>query len=361
MFIYDDGPIEDYTKTFPIHREFDAPACVAAIANAVGTDGYLSADQLRDLEGAGWEILSHTVNHCALDEVTVTRDVAPRDERVYVENAVHGRLPNPILISDGESSITASVDGKGEDDRGEYLELDGAVGAAFDADDGVTERYTDEVLRYELGASKELLTDLGLSVSNFVCPYYRYGDRAEELASDYYVSTANGHYGGINEIGDITLDELNRTYFRTSRRSLDGVGKWLDKVAEGDHLGLLGGHSYYDTLPAERIRETLRMTRERNIEIKTLREALSDLGAVTPSTTETASTPTRSETPAYSTTSTHTEASVHPETSEYSESSTPRSESPPVPDERVQRSETLIPSLRTFVQRVLNRIDLRRL
>ena len=348
MFIYDDGPVEDYTKALPIHREFDAPACSAAIANAVGTEGSMSADQLRKLESAGWEIMSHTVNHAALDEVAVTRDVAPDDDRVYVKNAVHGRVPNPIRLSNGETSATAHVVGNGEDDDGEYLELDDAVGAAFDADSGVTERYTDEVLRYELGASKEMLSELDLSVSNFVCPYYRYGDRAEELAPEYYVATANGYYGGINEVGDIALDGMNRTYFRTSRRSLDEVGEWLDTVAEGDHLGLLGGHTYYDTLPAERIRETLRMTRERGIEIKTLREALSDLGVATPSATETPS-PTTSASPAPET-STHSETPSSPA----AETVDPRSESPSPAADGSGRTDASIPSLRTLVRRLLD-------
>ena len=313
VFIYDDGPVEDYTKTFPVHREFDAPACTAAITGKVGTEGFLSPAQLRELEAAGWEIMSHTVNHCALDEVKVTRDVAATDGRIYVESNLHGELPNPVRVSDGESSATVRVTGKGEDAEGEYLELDAAVGTDFDADDGVTERYTDEVMRYELRASKEALTDLGLSVSNFVAPYYRYGDRARELTPDYYTATANGYYGGINEVGDIALDAMNRTYFRTSYRTLEEVGEWLDTVAEGDHLGLLGGHSYYDTLPEERIRETLRMTRERGIQIKTLRGALSDLGVATPTPTATATpAPTRSPTPTATATPTPTPRSETP-------------------------------------------------
>ena len=345
MFIYDDGPAEDYTKAFPIHQEFDAPACSAAITSAIGTDGSMSADQLRELEGAGWEIMSHTVNHTALDSVSVTRDVAPDDERIYVESAVHGRVPNPVRVSDGESSTTVTVTGNGADDRGEYLELDGSVGTAFDTDDGVTERYTDEVLRYELHASKEKLTDLGLSVSNFVCPYYRYGDRAQELAPEYYVATANGYYGGLNEVGDIALDAMNRTYFRTSRRSLDEVGEWLDKVAEGDYLGLLGGHSYYDTLPAERIRKTLEMTRERDIEIKTLRGALTDLGLASPASTETPS-PTTSVSPA---------TSASTETPLPSEMETPRPESPTASrDVAGRESSSSLPSVQTLLRQLLD-------
>ena len=284
VFIYDDSPIQDYTKTFPVHEEFDAPACVAAISSAIGTSGNLSAAQLRELEDAGWEIMSHTVNHRALDEVIVTRDIAPTDERIYVKSAIHAREPGPIRISDGESSATVRVVGGGKDTYGVYLKLDGAVGKGFNAADGVTERYTDEVMRYELGASKRALTDLGVSVSNFVAPYYRYGRRARELAPEYYTAVANGYYGGINRVDRINLSAMNRTYFRTSYRTVEEVGEWLDEVAEGGHLGLLGGHSHYDTLPAERIRATIRMARERDLQIKTLRQALWDLGVVSPGT-----------------------------------------------------------------------------
>ena len=128
--------------------------------------------------------------------MTVTRDVAPDDGRIYVESDIHGKLPNPVRVPDGELSTTVRVTGKGTDDRGEYLELDGTVGTSFDTDAGVTERYTDEVIQYELGASKRALTDLGLSVSNFVAPYCRYGRRARTRSPVLHRATANGYYGG---------------------------------------------------------------------------------------------------------------------------------------------------------------------
>ena len=77
--IYDDRPIEDYTKTFPVHREFDAPARTVAITDEAGTEGFLSPAQLCELKDAGWKIMAYTVDHCALDEVGVTRNVAVAD------------------------------------------------------------------------------------------------------------------------------------------------------------------------------------------------------------------------------------------------------------------------------------------
>lgn len=97
VFIYDDSPVEDYTKAFPIHQEFDAPACTAAIAGTVGNENYLSRRQLHELEAAGWGITPHTVNHCALDAEKVTRDVASDDEHLYVESAFMRTFPTPSV------------------------------------------------------------------------------------------------------------------------------------------------------------------------------------------------------------------------------------------------------------------------
>lgn len=288
VFVYDDSPVEDYTKTFPVHQEADAPACIAAVSGAIGTEGALSADTLREIESAGWEIMSHTVEHRALGTLPVTADVEPGDTRVYAGSNRHGAHPGDrVRVFDGDAHAVSTVAGQGSDETGEYVALEGSVGTAFDADTAKI-RYTDGRIRESLRRSRRQLEGYGTTVSNLVLPYGINGERARELVPTYYDAVANAKWDGdgLNETGSLNPYRLHRVYFRPGQMTLEELEAYLDAVAERDVLGLLGGHSAYEQFTAERVRTAIRMARERDVEILTLREALADLGVVDSTATQ---------------------------------------------------------------------------
>lgn len=302
VFTYDDGPSDDYTQAYrKAHRKEGVPGCSAVPSASVGTKDNLSAAQLRELEGAGWEIMSHSVHHRALTNIAVTSDVSPEDEKLRVETNLHGKLPgDELLVSDGSKSATVTVAGKGSDGEGEYVELESSVGTSFSASDGVTERYTDEILRSALGKSKRQLEGYGVTVTNIVMPYGGYGPRTQELVGEYYTAVANGGQaiggrGQVQKLEDVTLPHLSRAMFRQGEMTETELGTFLDSVADEDALGILGGHSWWrERLPASRIRTAIRMAKDRNIDIVTLRDALSETKAAgTTATKETATKTTR--------------------------------------------------------------------
>ncbi len=295
VFTYDDGPVKDFTHTYQkAHRKEGVPGCSAVPAASVGNSDNLSATQLRTLEDAGWEIMSHSVKHRALGDIEVTRDIDPDDQKLYVKTNLHGKIPDDTLVvSDGSDSTTVTVAGKGSDGRGEFVKLDSPVGQAFTASDGVTERYTDDILRYALGESKQQLEQHGVTVTNIVMPYGGYGGRTQELAGEYYTAVANGGLaiGGraqIHHANEIQLPHLSRAMFRRGKMTKPELGSFLDEVAAADTLGILGGHSWWqERLPPERIRMAIQMAKDRNIDIVTLRTALADLGVTASSTSTT--------------------------------------------------------------------------
>ena len=70
VITYDDGPIEDYTKVLPVHREEGVPGCLGVISNRLGhSEHWLNAEHVREFEAEGWEVVGHTLKHRALDEV----------------------------------------------------------------------------------------------------------------------------------------------------------------------------------------------------------------------------------------------------------------------------------------------------
>jgi peptidoglycan/xylan/chitin deacetylase (PgdA/CDA1 family) len=62
-FVFDDGYDTDRTLGLEIFREEGAVASSAIITDCIGLPDYMNADQIRELEAAGWEIMSHTVSH----------------------------------------------------------------------------------------------------------------------------------------------------------------------------------------------------------------------------------------------------------------------------------------------------------
>jgi peptidoglycan/xylan/chitin deacetylase (PgdA/CDA1 family) len=62
-FVFDDGFDTDRTIGLDVFREEGVVASSAIITDRIGLPDYMTADQIRQLEAAGWEIMSHTVSH----------------------------------------------------------------------------------------------------------------------------------------------------------------------------------------------------------------------------------------------------------------------------------------------------------
>ena len=63
ILTFDDGYENNYTVLLPILEEYGLKATVYMVTNNIGRQGYLSWNQLRDMQERGIEIGSHTANH----------------------------------------------------------------------------------------------------------------------------------------------------------------------------------------------------------------------------------------------------------------------------------------------------------
>ena len=63
ILTFDDGYSDNYRYMMPILRAHKMKAVIYVIANELGKSGYLTIDQLREMQGRGIEIGSHTANH----------------------------------------------------------------------------------------------------------------------------------------------------------------------------------------------------------------------------------------------------------------------------------------------------------
>ncbi|APX95636.1 polysaccharide deacetylase family protein [Natronorubrum daqingense] len=285
VFVYDDGPMEDYDDAFPVHEEFDAPASTGIVTEWMGREDFNDSDwmdveHLEELVDAGWEIMSHTTAHTALGSFELVEDVEPDDERIYPEERNHGfHQGYDIEITDGEESVLRTVVDSDTDDTGGYLEFDESVGESFAAGETV-ERYPEDVMHEFLGESKSELESLGFEIDTLLAPYDIVDDWAIDVAREYYDGIANVNPGSMyNDPDSFDAFDTNRDYFIEFTTPAE-VEADLEHVAEEEAIGIIGAHTFKEEVTAERIRETLEWVEDHDLEVLTFREALHATGAL---------------------------------------------------------------------------------
>lgn len=86
VLTFDDGYADNYHEMLPILEARGMTAVVYVITNQLGKAGYLTFDELKDMQQRGIEIGSHTSDHLPLTELDETfkrRQV--RESKIYLE------------------------------------------------------------------------------------------------------------------------------------------------------------------------------------------------------------------------------------------------------------------------------------
>lgn len=66
LFTFDDGRASVYTAAYPVLAAAGLAATAYIIRSRVGTAGYMTEEQILELDAAGWDIANHTVSHNTL-------------------------------------------------------------------------------------------------------------------------------------------------------------------------------------------------------------------------------------------------------------------------------------------------------
>lgn len=276
VFVYDDGPIEDYTQAFPAHQEFDAPATTGIVSGWIGqSDDWMDVEHLEELAAAGWEICSHTTQHMPLAAYELTEDVGPEDTAIHAEEYRHGHTDGlTIEITDGDRSVSREVAGLGGEPGGNRsVLLEQSVGDSFAASNTVI-RHPEEQMHEALGESRRELEEFGFEINTLLAPYDDFDEWSMEFVPEYYDGVANARIGSrINDPAGVDPFQTQRFYF-IEFTTREAVQQDLDEIAEDGALGVFGAHTFKEEVTEERIRETLEWVDERGIEVITLREAI---------------------------------------------------------------------------------------
>ena len=74
-FIDDDGRIESYTILFPLLERFGFNGSFAIVPNWINKIGYMTIKQILELQKAGHEIMSHSVTHPDLTNISLSEAI----------------------------------------------------------------------------------------------------------------------------------------------------------------------------------------------------------------------------------------------------------------------------------------------
>lgn len=94
LITFDDGYVDNYTNAYPILKKYNLKATIFIVTGFVSErKGYLTWDQLREMEQHGITAQSHTVTHAPLPELS---DERIREELIVSKQQAEAELGHPI-------------------------------------------------------------------------------------------------------------------------------------------------------------------------------------------------------------------------------------------------------------------------
>lgn len=87
VITFDDGSIDNYTKAFPILKEFNVKATMYVISDYINRSGYLTSEQIKEMSDYGIDIESHTVSHRRLSTLSYEEQLKElKDSKEAIQN-----------------------------------------------------------------------------------------------------------------------------------------------------------------------------------------------------------------------------------------------------------------------------------
>ena len=134
ILTFDDGDISVYLTAFPIMQKYGLTGVVYIVGKYMGTEGYMSSEQIKELIVAGWEVGSHSNSHY---DLTKLKPEELYTEIVWARQALQESTGSPVLtfaypFGEMNSGVAKKVRSAG------YI---AAMGLGFTSDQGKSNLY----------------------------------------------------------------------------------------------------------------------------------------------------------------------------------------------------------------------------
>ncbi|WP_225332741.1 polysaccharide deacetylase family protein [Halomicrobium urmianum] len=296
VLVFDDGFAADYEQIRPVLDEAGVPACLAIVPDWLGEEGHLDANRLAELADDGWEVAAHGRKHRFLQARRLRADVAPGETEIPVDDHVFPGEAHAVvagdemeLVGESEGDQRNASDRASGSDRGERHASREEVRVADTVDDGsgdpvvvveelIDGRYAadesvlrpaEALLRDEIVGVREEFRELGYDPTTFVFPYDAADPRAWEIAAEHYDALPNAGVRSLPNPPGTPGTNLRRYYLQTTHATMPEIETYLDAVAGLAGVGILAGHSAWDSVPPERVAAVVEEARERGISVTT--------------------------------------------------------------------------------------------
>jgi len=212
-------------------------------------------------------------------------DAEPEDRRLGLESHAFPDTNAAVMIGDeyeltnGEQTATVEVTGKGSDGTTEYVELATELSERWSAEETVF-RLPEPTIREEIASGKRDLEDRGFEPTSFVFPYDATDVRALRIARETFDAVPNAAVRSLPNPPGTAGWNLRRYYLETDKLTPVEIEAYLDEVAASGGLGILAGHSDWETVPPERVAYVIDAALERGIEVTTVSDAVGPDGTV---------------------------------------------------------------------------------
>ncbi len=134
IITFDDGDLSVYNTAFPIMQKYGLTGVVYIVGNYMNTEGYMSAEQIKELAAAGWEVGSHSRSH---RELTKLPPAVQREEIVQARQDLQEATGAPVLTFAYPYGLMNNA-------VGSYVHFAGyiaAMGLGFTSDQGKSNLY----------------------------------------------------------------------------------------------------------------------------------------------------------------------------------------------------------------------------
>lgn len=158
ILTFDDNNEDNYTTAFPIMKKYGYTGVLYVPFNYVGTPGYMTVAQIKEMAAAGWEVGSHSLSH-PMNLIEMPADQI-RAEIVDSRKKLENLLGLPILtfaypFGYADSGAIDYVRFAG------YIAAMGANGCNYTENQGLTNQF--EMQRCEISARED-----GRSITRFL-------------------------------------------------------------------------------------------------------------------------------------------------------------------------------------------------
>ena len=258
----DDGLESDYTKLKPILDKYGFVATIGVIAGSIGDSGFLTADQIRELQQQGWEIASHSQSHAPLaafapqsvtadansgqNVVRVPTTYFSKGEKVWIYDDTHPHGENRIIHSKIDASLVLTEN----------------LTNTYTVANNAKVYFNDATIGHEVAKSLAHLDNIGCCPVGYIMPYGWAPPRVMHYVANHYLwARAASNTAGYSapqprapglertpsairrySLGEMRFDESSQVAdVKTAIHHLSAQGGWLGILTHSGRIDAGGG------------------------------------------------------------------------------------------------------------------------